>query len=92
MIAAAGADRAIRIWKYMGSQDLSAQDNDEEFDDYLKDGKPDYEMVDEHPSPVKPLQTNDEEFEFDEPVVVGGGFGNHAPPSRGAQHPQFTHM
>jgi hypothetical protein len=90
MIAAAGADRSIRIWKYMGSQELNAQDNDEEFDDYLKDGRPDYEMIDEQPSPVKPLQTNDDEFEFEEPVVVGGGFGNH-PPSSGARHPQFMH-
>ena len=52
MFATAGADRAIRIWKHTGS---TAFDND--LDDYLKeDGKPDYEMLDEHhPSPVKPL-------------------------------------
>ena len=91
MIAASGADRAIRIWKYMGSQELNAHDNDEEFEDYLKDGKPDYEMIDEHPSPVKPLQTNDDEFEFEDPVVVGGGFEKHLP-STGAQHPQFMHV
>jgi hypothetical protein len=29
-------------------------------------------MVDEHPSPVKPLRTIDDEFEFEDDVVIGG--------------------
>jgi hypothetical protein len=57
----------------------------------LKDGKPDFEMVDEHPSPVRPLKTIDDEFEFEEPVVVGGGFGNSRPTSA-ANHPSFKHI
>ena len=55
MIAAAGADRSIRIWKYTGNHNQVQEEPDDEFDDYLKDGKPDFEMVDEHPSPVRPL-------------------------------------
>lgn len=81
MIAAAGADRSIRVWKYMGSNKPHAFDIDDDFDDYLKgeDGKPDFEMIDEQqlqPSPVRPLKAIDDEFEFEEPVVMGGGFEN----------------
>ena len=46
MIAAAGADRSIRIWKYSGSP--ANPGYDEDFDEYLRDGRPDYEMLDEH--------------------------------------------
>jgi hypothetical protein len=56
MFAAAGADRSIRIWKYVGQPSIPVYDVDNDLDDYLKeDGKPDYEMIDENPSPVKPL-------------------------------------
>lgn len=74
MIAAAGADRTIRIWKYRGAPPVNPYEAEsEELDEYLKDGQPDYEMIDEHPSPLKPLNTIDDEFEFEDPVVMGGG-------------------
>ena len=61
MFAAAGADRSIRIWKQVGNNNPNGFDDDNEFDDYLKDdGKPDFEMVDENPSPVKPLKDIDD--------------------------------
>jgi hypothetical protein len=48
MLAAAGADRSIRVWKYNSGSKLNEVDDD--FDEYLKgdDGKPDFEMIDEH--------------------------------------------
>ena len=40
---------------------------------------------------MRPLKAIDDEFEFEEPVIIGGGGGFERPQSSGFVHPKFKH-